>query len=75
PFLKSKDKYMRWLAARALGDIASERGRAPLDELLKTEKNPKVAAAAKGALKDIDDAAFNLKMDMDSLMQELSSGQ
>ena len=75
PFLKEESKYMRALAVRALGSIGSERARKPLDELLKKEKDPLVLADAGKALKEIDNAAYTMKMDMDLLMEELAAGK
>ncbi|MBI3297773.1 MAG: HEAT repeat domain-containing protein [Elusimicrobia bacterium] len=72
PLLSDKSKFMRALAARALGGIGSERARKPLDELLAREKEAIVAADAKKALKEIDNAAYNMKMDMELLMEELA---
>lgn len=73
PFLDDKSKLMRGLAVRALGDIASERGRKPLEDVVRREKEPLIAADAKKALKAIDGAAYNLKMDMDALSDELGA--
>lgn len=75
PLLGEESKYMRALAVRALGNIGSERARKPLDELLKKEKEPLVLADAKKALKEIDNAVYTMKMDMDLLMEELSVGK
>ena len=73
PFLAEKSRYMRALAARTLGKIGSERGRKPLEELLRKEKEALVSAEARRSLKEIDDAAYTLKMDMDLLMEEMSA--
>ncbi|TPW20447.1 MAG: HEAT repeat-containing protein [Elusimicrobia bacterium] len=75
PVLEEKSKYMRALAARALGDIGSERARKPLEELIKREKEPLVLADAKKAIKEIDNAAYSMKMDLELIMEELAGAK
>jgi len=61
-----------YLSGRSLGRIGSDRSTEPLKKLSKTAKDPVVLKALSKALKDIDGAALNMKMDMDSLMQEMA---
>lgn len=75
PVLEDKSKFMRALAVRALGEIGSERARKPLEELLRKEKEPLVLADAKKALKEIDNAAYTMKMDLELIMEELSAAK
>lgn len=75
PLLEEKSKYMRALAVRALGEIGSERARKPLEELMKKEKEPMVLADAKKAVKEIDDAAYTMKMDLELIMEELAGAK
>lgn len=75
PVLEDNSKFMRALAVRALGEIGSERARRPLEELLRKEKEPMVLADAKKALKEIDNAAYTMKMDLELIMEELSAAK
>ncbi|MEE8424719.1 MAG: HEAT repeat domain-containing protein, partial [Elusimicrobiota bacterium] len=78
PILKHvdhKSPRIRFVSARALGDIGSERARVPLESRHKLEKNNRIRLEIGRSLKEISNAIFNLKFDMDAMMEDILQEQ
>jgi len=71
PFLQHDNRLIRAVTVRALGRIGSERGKEPLEKLFQTEQDDIILMEIQKSLKSIEDAAFNMKFDLDHLMDDL----
>lgn len=70
PYLTAKDRRFRGVVVRALGDIGSERAKKPLTARLTKEKEKVIRNEIRASLKKIEDAAYNLKLDVEYMLEE-----